>query len=776
MKLLQILLVCAIFGYCIMDDAFDCKTPFETLLKAKCEAIGSCTYDSVDGDCVETHDCSTGNVSVCGSIHPTSFHTNKCELSGTRCEMKEKLCGDFDTNGITGDDCTQLVAPNKNDQRCIPYNLPCKAHYNDCTKITTNDNNECTNNVPSNPLGKCTWDYDTSKCNSVITRNCGDYPHYYDNIETCPSLLIQGTDRDKKKCIYDNNNQACAAKYEKCEDTPLLYGNLCQQAMPLNANNDDYDYTQYCIKSGTNCIHVKRKCKEFDKSDVAIPTDLLSEELCGQLEVTEDYLRCAYNETSNKCYEEYKTCEDYINNKVETDRKGCENIVLTDKNTKCVYITEKDECQTRNIYSKCGDYKGNDKKICESIVLYPNNRSYCILDKDKECIEKSINCSEAETEEDCLNIAKASESNKRCAYNPNNNNKPKCYEEYIRCEDYVQDPQSSNYCSYIKLYDGKTCKSESVSSVSGYTSICRSNYKNCGDTKNKEECKLIAITGVSDPERKVCDYVESSSSKICFENYKYCSDYRGTNKSACTYIKPYDESGDNVDIRYKCELEDGVGCQRVPVECEDAKKNPILCEEFSQYIKDKDKKYCLFYGGSCITQYQKCEYVDQGSSYNTKCTSNIIKGRIRNVCKQNSTTFKCYTENQCSLFSPPSPYTSPTSKSKYYKELCESINPNCTFDTNGDCVFKEKACDDILFYTDDENNKQICENMKVSKPYKKCVLRANKTGCETVYIELDYATTYNSYISNTSNSNQESSSNIISKSVSLVITLLCLLI
>ena len=63
----------------------------------------------------------------------------------------------------------------------------------------------------------------------------------------------------------------------------------------------------------------------------------------------------------------------------------------------------------------------------------------------------------------------------------------------------------------------------------------------------------MAITGVSDPDRRVCDYSESSST--CFENYKYCSDYRGNNRTFCRNIKPYDELGNNIDIRYKCKYE-----------------------------------------------------------------------------------------------------------------------------------------------------------------------------------------------------------------------------
>ena len=47
----------------------------------------------------------------------------------------------------------------------------------------------------------------------------------------------------------------------------------------------------------------------------------------------------------------------------------------------------------------------------------------------------------------------------------------------------------------------------------------------------EEECKLVAKIGVTDPERKICDwYIPSGlDTGSCIENYKYCSDYRGNN-------------------------------------------------------------------------------------------------------------------------------------------------------------------------------------------------------------------------------------------------------
>ena len=239
----------------------DCKGKFEDLLKEECEAIGSCTYDSVDRDCVETRDCSTGNTLTCSNIHPINFHTHKCGLTGNQCEPKEKLCSDFNLNGISGDNCTLLVAPNRNDQRCLPGSggTSCNAHYKDCTKITTNEY-ECRNNIPDNPLRKCVWNNDNI-CSSQ-QRYCGESPKYYDSITVCTSLPT--TDNNIMKCIY--KGVSCAEEYIKCEERSVSYGSKCEHYMPLNEKKDDHDYTKYCTKdtstsltSGKICTYVNRK-------------------------------------------------------------------------------------------------------------------------------------------------------------------------------------------------------------------------------------------------------------------------------------------------------------------------------------------------------------------------------------------------------------------------------------------------------------------------------------------------------------------------------------
>ncbi len=785
MKSLQLLLILSIIGYCFSQtEVFDCEGQFENQIKEKCEAIGSCSYNNIYQTCIETHVCSFGNdksSSDCSAITPKNFNLEKCILDtdGKTCKETPKECSDYDS--ALGDDCSKLKAPT--DKRCVLDNKdpahPCAAHFDECSKITaitTADvnNNECTNNIPKETSEKCKWNTEgtTSFCENV-ERYCNEA--LIKDIDNCHKLPLKTDepDKDKKQCIYKGSN--CIAEYIKCEERTIISpgtGADCENYSPLNDDKDDYNYAMKCthntaITDSIKCKPVNRKCNNYN-SPIPIPTELLSEELCNQLEVTETYQKCVYDVENGVCKEEYKTCEDYITNKVETDRTNCESIVLSDKTKHCVYIPKEDKCVTRNIYSECKDYEGKDKKICESIILSPYNRPYCILDKDSECIEKPLNCTEATSEDECLKLAKASESNKKCAYDGS-----KCYEEYIRCEDILENVVS-DCSSSRKMYDGKKCKYDSSSTSSPSSYRCRSIFKTCSDTNQKEECKLIAKTGVTNPDRRVCDWIETTggTSGSCVDNYKYCSDYRGTDPDICKRIKPYDETGDNIDVGFKCSLDErDVGCQKVPVECSDAGTNPILCESYSQYIKDKEKKYCFFDGTNCKAHFKKCEYFESNRDGIT-CTNNIIEGLITPVCE--IVDSKCVAKGTCTKF------ITATSSSTYKGLLCKSLNPNCTYITDSDtglskCEYNENSCNQIKFYSDSESNKEICENMQVTNPHKKCALKEDKTGCEEIYRELEYSTNYISYTPQETSS-EGNSSGFIEKGIHLIMALLCLLI
>jgi len=219
---------------------------------------------------------------------------------------------------------------------------------------------------------------------------------------------------------------------------------------------------------------------------------------------------------------------------------------------------------------------------------------------------------------------------------------------------------------------------------------------------------LIAKTGVTDPERKVCAWFGG-----CIETFKYCSDYRkfpdninNDYKRFCeNNINPYDESGENIDIRFKCVYENDIGCQRAPVDCSDA-TNPIECDLFSQYIKDNEKRHCVYYNNGCHKHSKKCEDVENINF----CEDNIIDNYIINAC--GSENGKCVRKNHCDLMD--------TSVSTYYYEtLCQKNNVSCTYipassGGPGECKLEEKTCLNIKFYSNETNNKEICEKIQVT--------------------------------------------------------------
>ena len=811
MNFLKLFLILVTIGYCLTDTAIvNCESEFENKVKEKCVAIGSCTYSSKDGACIETHRCSYGNSDDCEGIVPINFTFFKCKYSGTGsssvCEEKPKVCSDYnliagDTNPgdtIHSDICSQLSPSNQLKHCLIDSSNNCNENnYALCSSITSDiyDHiNICNNNIPKNVSQKCEWNTADNPSNPFcksIPRICGE-DFYNENIDNCGKLAVSNT--NTKKCIYDrslnSNKGGCKEETIRCEDFSLPSSGDCTRYKPLNQDMNGYNYTLKCVRDDvhstetlTKCKSAKKQCRDYNSPNPSILPDLelqgikFDESFCKQLDVSEDYFRCAYDKDKG-CYEEFITCGDYTNHKVETDR-DCEDIVLLNTNQKCFYNNINDTCDTRDIYHSCDEYKEGDKKTCESILSSENNQ-YCILDKDSICMSKPINCSEAYTKEDCLHIAKPSDSNKRCVfgYPSSTSSTEKCYEEFLRCEDY--NPNSnygSDECSYIKLYDGKTCELPQVSTVTG--DRCISKFKTCGQATTEEECKLIAKTGVTDPERKVCDWYKNTSSgqESCIENYKYCSDYRGNNDyNKCTRIKPYDLSGNNIEYGYKCTYDEtDVGCQKVPVECEDA-TSPVECTSFSDYIKDKEKQYCVYYGGKCTTQYKECEFVDR---YSDKCSTNIIEGYIINACTQGSDG-KCErSDNRCRYYTKPVPFTAttPNAMDKFYIDLCQSINPNCTYkSTNGKCEFVKQSCDKTVFYSNDTANKEICENIQVDKPYKKCVLKEDFSGCKEVYKETDYSTASISYSNPPDASTQGNSSGFIVKGIHLILALLCLLI
>ena len=771
MKTTQLILFLALLCYCFSQTTDDrCETEFLETIKNKCAAINTgCSYDITSEKCIQTSSCSAGNgdEDKCKTLIPSSFHEKKCKYNAGTCEEVAKECRDYNKANpysssiirIDGDTCESLS--HEAGKTCVLTNTgACSSFYTSCSSFTTSVT--CTGKILANGVQICKWGKATDastedSCFSEL-RNCYESIHNPSK-DTCSQLKISDTSNTPKKaCIYDEDNKRCSEEYILCDNTDYNNGqSSCDGKRPLTTNKKTFDYSKICTWNSAltpqKCDVSNVKCDDYSGYEA-------SANFCKNLPTTDGTKkRCAYNSDDEKCYEEYSSCQAYNSEEGKT-REVCEGIKLEDANKECVYIYEEDICQERTIYETCESYTEDDKNICESIIS-PTTHRHCILDKDSKCTERTFNCTDATNEFDCLYFSNATDKNKICFYDHSND---RCYEEYKRCEDYNEN-DINRRCSSIHLFSQKKC--ESVSDK------CKAFDKECSDAKTKEECQLIAQIGVSNPDKFVCDYDYryydydndgiidyTSSNPTCFQNYKYCSDYRGSDRNICIQIKPYNKEGSEIIDTSKCKYESGVGCQRVPKDCSDADGNPMLCAKISPLIKDNNVKYCTYINGDCKEHYKTCESYE--GSVQTDCENIVPQNYIHKPCRyeydSSEGKSKCITKKECSLFTPVNK-----------KTICEEIGYNCTYTSDGECKSQEKDYDDFVFYKESEDNEATCKAFEFSDPYLNISLNEEKTGCDWIYKKQWYS--YDS-----SYDAKPSSSQFIPIGIHLFIALLCFLI
>jgi len=768
MKTESFILLFCLLSICFTQDSENqCETKFLSKLQTECQNLGSsCTFNTANNKCLPISSCSGKSEADCPKTIPSNYHYKKCEYDrGTSsCEEVNKVCTDYnkavDGNAISGEECSRLTKENGEGDRCLLFYpngnlfspITCSTHYNSCSDI--NDQAKCEANIPSDLTFKCIWN--SNQCVQA-KRTCTDSKYLYDwaNKDNCKKLEVS----DGPSCIYVQNG--CTEAYP-CSHWDNTNQATCESQTPLNDAKDDYDYLYKCKYNTANnkCENkIRKTCDDYNdrtllKGDALCP-DFLPEDSTNK--------KCVYS-SSGSCIEQYKTCQLYDENYADKSRAECEGLKLDDPNKKCVYIKEKHKCEEGNVYNNCNEYKGSDRKICERI-LSPKRNSYCVLDKDSVCKERDFFCVEAYDRYDCLIYAKPTDDTKKCVWDGS-----VCKEEYKGCEDYVEKrSDSEDNCDKLEVYNGKKCYYNSDK--------CTSKNKKCYQAKSREECKLIEKTGVSDPDRKYCEwYSTSDTGPYCRENYKYCSDYRPTSsdsdetiESTCEKIKPFNPETNTLDLAYKCAVKDSkVGCEKVPKECREADTNKILCDLVSPLIKDNRIKYCAFTQGNCEEHYKTCELVDESklSSDNSLCTNNIPNTHyFKGICEYDTSNGnnKCRTKTTsfCNLLN----------TDAYYRDLCKSINPNCSY-SGSSCYDITRSCTDIKFYTQDDNNKAICEAIKLGDEDedKICVLKEDKSGCEEVYresIPFIYA--------DNANSNSNSAFKLNANGMQIILILLSLL-
>ena len=712
MKLSKFVLILSFIGYCVSQN--ECATSFQNNLSSKCTSLNSCSYSYQQ--CVPTKICEsqTDSTDCSNTIHP-QFKKYRCDLDAAgKCASIQRECSAFGTSitvdgrSFTINICSDLSAGEG--KRCDFTKVnagACAAQYNDCKSDLTGT--DCTDNIPSDYSQKCVIDTTCKKETRKCTSEDISYISHVMTKEICEKLLPSDSNSGKR-CFYVSGavGGTCQEQYEKCSSYKGANPTTdCATISPLKTDDgNDFTYLYKCSPNGSTCKSERKICSDFVPGDDAYCTSFLS---------TDNNKVCAYNPTASpSCEEKYKTCSAFFSNEATKTKATCESYTPPLASKHCVWKGTSDTdgvCEDFKVYLTCGEYTGNDKETCESI----GGGNKCILDKDTTCKEKVVYCTDAAADINICANAIAKSDKKECIYIEG-----QCKENYKTCEDYVGNNKAT--CEAIIQFNGKKCVFDSTG--------CKSYNKICSEATGVEECLLIAKTGVTDPERRVCDYETGATTFSCFENYKYCSDYRTIGSSTtitaeCKRIKPYDSSGNNLDITSECEYktENNVGCQRKLADCSKA-TTATECENISAKLESTNF-YCAFLGGQCKKYYKTCELFDEDTDHSsvsfTTCEANIPKEYNTKYCETDSENCVSKTKT-CSTFLKNYEGTS-------LNTICTEIGPFCSYASSSCTKMNINTCSYITTSLITGLTEEICNAFQIGGN-KICSLKADKSGCE----------------------------------------------
>ena len=280
-------------------------------------------------------------------------------------------------------------------------------------------------------------------------------------------------------------------------------------------------------------------------------------------------------------------------------------------------------------------------------------------------------------------------------------------------------------CESIKLYNSqfnrcfltndKTCESK--------TKLC-SEYLGQEELECKKYRALDTVKNECAFENKKC--IEKLKPIVYDNNYKYCSDYRGTDRNLCESILPHViNSESEIDYSSKCVF-GNAGCERVSKICEE-EKDERLC---SYIDTNNENTNCVFKNNKCVEQYKTCEsYETNGQPINKETcesiflTNSLIKKCVYNEQEgaNNSINKTCVEERKsCSDFN------------ELQKLLCRAITPT---DITKKCIFSNNACSTVaktcLELVSGVTSAEQCKAAATSSSsYKECVLKSGGGSCE----------------------------------------------
>lgn len=824
--LIFLLFISPYFIICV-DETDECNDYFETIKTTECqkfnptnEGTDMCSYDDTNGCRNVYKSCSLYTVGVGETINsetctniPATTRYEKCMVDGNECKEKNRLCKDY----ISGeDDCESLhvletgTESGSEDTRCVLVDSVCKAHYKDCTKVSTNNGDQCINNIPEDQTTICVWKGETDGCKSQ-PKACSKYAELKKlgfNVicnKLTPTNELNECVLDGENCIEIVKSKSSCNKYVNDEDTLcgdfiatetigeekyLLNYKKCtkntvctaifkscseyttQSECETNTLHVEDSTKTRCIFEGGNCIEKSIACsafendatKEVDENKAACaaisPYNIDTDD--NSIISLDEHSKCELDGT--QCKKIDKECEDIEKKDVCLSHYFTSDEKKTTK--KCIYnSSETPKC--KEVYMNCNLYNENvSPKTSDGCTeIYLNDLIYrCSFDSDNNCNTLELDCSVAndKTKEYCSSLKPTNDTH-YCLFTDDK----KCIEQYISCngvkdlkECHSNVPKTQNSKCYIK--DDKTCEMKK---------------KDCSDYKGnmEDECKDKSIYSPLDDTNYECAFIDNKCVEQPIQTNTYCSDYRGTNKEICESITLADSTSYSV----KCIFKDNI-CMKYETQCSDATSEK---ECYSIILKNNNKKHCVYINNQCQEQYRTCKNYFDDVSDDDIINKTICENIVGDKCEYTAPTISetkgnCESNNKCVDF-----------KVEYIQDQCLLKAPvdftkKCVY-SNKKCKKEAKTCLELSTFVgnpSDTDKESACKKAQASTN-KECALKVDKTGCKEIdkitndNNESNPSSQDNNNNNNNNNNNQDENNNSskIQHLNELIIIILCLL-
>ena len=713
----------------------------------------SCYYDG--SNCISAYtkceDYKGTEESECSAISPyLGDDSVECYINEGKCSLKLKYCSDYISG--KGKDYCEMLHTHTTSSRCIYNSLydSCREHHDECKDA---DSSFCSENIPSDIRLKCSYDEEKNECKG-IKRKCNEYNSLstYGIVDNC---WVLEASTEGKNCILDSFDLQCKEAYKQCEDYTAdpIDEDTCKNIKPYIKDTNEIDYSHKCVVEDNACVTRQRTCEEYDYS---IESDT---NYCTKIKFDgNSKIGCFLNSIDYSCYQNYISCEGYTgddsticSNIIPLDSNGdpnhflkcdiknskcvtlekeckdfdysdipsatysiCDNLPLSDKTKQCVATSSK---KCIEVPKKCEDYTGSSEEECQLITPYLNNNQidlshYCIYE-DSTCKAQLRKC-ESQTNTYPCNYIILSET-KRCLYLNS-----KCQEFYKKCEDYKG--TDGETCARITPFKSMYEKDEEYECVMEKDKKCtkkkKEEVKYCNYQGYEEE--TCAMFKTSNPDTKICTVKNTK----CIEQYKYCSDYKGTYGEVCRSINPYDSETNKIDPYSRCDFQlinynDGYKCIKKGRTCTEYYGNdPSICSK--HYAEDENKK-CVLKGNQCREQYKTCETYTGDSQ--TECENIILSDYTKKCVFLDS---RCQTKSKtCSEFN-----------TDFLGNICASRSLNdykkkCVFQS-GSCSEHVNTCNEITFANENEASEEKCNAIETPYDDEICTLKRDKSGCRRI--------------------------------------------